>query len=237
MSVARREWSTSRPSAGPSAASDYRVHAPIGEAPRRQDVSSSVVQQSAAGGQEDEERRRVFLGNLSFKIDEDAVCQFFKKCGRVENVHWVTDKQTGQFYGSAFCRFQSADAVEKALALNGAELLGRPIKISAAARSSSAVAPAQKPLRVPPIRARPAGCTTVFVGGLHEEVTDDDMWNTFHECGEIADVRYVMDKDTGQFKRCAFIDFAHESATVEAAKLHGTLMRGKTIRIDFSDPK
>ena len=177
------------------------------------------------------------MGNLSFRIDEDELCKFFRNCGKVENIHWVTDKTTGQFYGSGFVRFQKFESVAEALKLNGQDLMGRPIKISSAAKPANAKTPVSTPLKVPPIRARPGGCTTIFIGGLHPEVTDDDMWNTFHECGEIADVRYVCDKETGDFKRCAFIDFAEEKATIEAAKLHGTLMRGKTIRIDYTDPK
>lgn len=177
----------------------------------------------------------MFLGNLSFQVDEETLCDFFQSCGRIENIHFVTDKSTGQFYGSAFARFQTADAVPKALKLNGKLVLNRAIKVASAARGN--VQPVRKPLRVPPMRARPAGCTTIFVGGLPEDVTDDDMWKKFHECGEIADVRYVSDVNTGEFRRCAFIEFKDEQGTIASAGLHGTLLKGKTIRIDYSDPK
>ena len=39
---------------------------------------------------------RVFLGNLSFKIDEETIRKTFKKCGDINAVNFVLDKKTGQ---------------------------------------------------------------------------------------------------------------------------------------------
>lgn len=218
-------------------AEDYRIHAPIGSAPRREGAVSLMQSRPAAsdGSDADDNARRIFLGNLSYQANEESICDFFEQCGKIENIHFVTDKQTGTWYGSAFVRFQSVDAVPKALALNGELFLRRPIKIGAC--NKGVVQPIRKPLRVPPMRDRPAGCTTIFVGGLPEDVTDDDMWKAFNACGEITDVRYVTDPNTGEFRRCAFVEFKQEAATKAAASIHGTLLKGRTLRLDYVDPK
>ena len=44
---------------------------------------------------------RIFLGNLPFKITDELVHECFGEFGTIEGIHWVTDKATGQFYGTA----------------------------------------------------------------------------------------------------------------------------------------
>ena len=70
---------------------------------------------------------RVFLGNLSFKVDEETLRQHFGACGKVKKVDFITDYTTGRFYGTAFIEFESPEAARKALMFNGQKLLGRPM--------------------------------------------------------------------------------------------------------------
>lgn len=69
---------------------------------------------------------RCFAGNLSWKIDEEKVKRAFEELDLgVVHVFWVTDKTTGQFYGSSFLTFESAEhaawAVAYAEGKNGIE--------------------------------------------------------------------------------------------------------------------
>jgi hypothetical protein len=36
----------------------------------------------------------------------------FAECGKMQTVEWVTDKNTGKFYGSAFLEFENAAAAK-----------------------------------------------------------------------------------------------------------------------------
>ena len=49
---------------------------------------------------------RLFLGNLPFSVDESSLNAFLP--GEVTHVKWITDKETGKFYGSAFIEMDSA---------------------------------------------------------------------------------------------------------------------------------
>lgn len=53
----------------------------------------------------------------------------FGDCGEIEGIHWVTDKTTGNFYGTAFVDFKEHEAAKAAVKRNGAEILGRMIKV------------------------------------------------------------------------------------------------------------
>lgn len=49
---------------------------------------------------------RLFLGNLPFAVDEASLGDFFP--GQVTHIKWITDKETGKFYGSAFCEMDTS---------------------------------------------------------------------------------------------------------------------------------
>ncbi len=49
-----------------------------------------------------------------------------------------------------------------------------------------------------PLMAKPAGCTTVFLGNLPFTITDESLTAAFQHCGEIVQIRWV-EKD-GEFK-------------------------------------
>jgi len=179
---------------------------------------------------------RIFCGNLPLKIEESMLQNFFSGCGGVTAVHWVTDKETGKFYGSAFVEFDSPVAAARALELDGSMLMERPIKVNVA-RGPGSAKPNQKkgPKVIAPVSAKPPGCMTVFVGGLAYEADEESIFNSFSECGAIADVRYPL-KD-GEWKGCCFISYTTEEAADAAVQLNGSELFGRTIRVDYAANK
>jgi RNA recognition motif-containing protein len=41
--------------------------------------------------------RKLFCGNLAYEIDDEAICDFFKDCGELTGLRWLTRKETGEF--------------------------------------------------------------------------------------------------------------------------------------------
>ncbi len=75
----------------------------------------------------------IFVGNLSFKTDQDSLLQAFSYYGSVERVSIVTDRDSGQPRGFAFVEMTDANEGAKAIAgLNGAELDGRALNVNEA---------------------------------------------------------------------------------------------------------
>ena len=59
-----------------------------------------------------------------------AVCNCpFDPPLQVEHIRWATDKLTGEFKGFGHVQFKDDASLEKAIALNGTDVLGRPIRI------------------------------------------------------------------------------------------------------------
>jgi nucleolin len=76
-----------------------------------------------------EECRNLFLGNLSYSIDDDSLKAFFSDCGELEKIRWLTHQNSGEFKGCGYVTFWETSAADSAIKLNGQVLLGRPIKI------------------------------------------------------------------------------------------------------------
>eukprot|EP01038_Epipyxis_sp_PR26KG_P014919 gene14919-20068_t len=73
--------------------------------------------------------KKLYAGNLSYNIDDDTMVEFFKNCGTLVGLRWLTHKETEEFRGCGFIEFSSTEEADAAIKLDGKELLGRPIKL------------------------------------------------------------------------------------------------------------
>lgn len=78
--------------------------------------------------------KRLYVGNLSWDTTEDALRQAFEDDGRsVQEVHIVSDRDTGRPRGFAFVEMNSDQDAQAAIgALDGTDLDGRPIRVNEA---------------------------------------------------------------------------------------------------------
>lgn len=75
---------------------------------------------------------RLFVGNLSFKLEDDELRAAFATLGEVERAEIVRDRFDGRSRGFGFVEMSSAEAAVRAIAeLNGADLAGRPMRVEA----------------------------------------------------------------------------------------------------------
>ena len=77
---------------------------------------------------------RVFVGNLSFDVNEDQLRALFEEGGRqVSSVTIVMDRDTGRPRGFGFVEMANdADAQAVIQALNGRQMAGRPLTVNEA---------------------------------------------------------------------------------------------------------
>jgi len=75
----------------------------------------------------------IFVGNLGPDATEQDIRCVFEKYGAVERFRIMTDRLTGQPRGFAFLEMaDDADAARAIVAVNGIELNGRAMNVSAA---------------------------------------------------------------------------------------------------------
>ncbi len=76
---------------------------------------------------------KLFVGSLSWDVDNDSLQQAFAEHGSVTEAKVITDRDTGRSRGFGFVTFESADDAAKALeAMDGQDLLGRTINVKIA---------------------------------------------------------------------------------------------------------
>jgi nucleolin len=71
----------------------------------------------------------VFIGNLSFNVEEEEVRACFAECGEIASCRFATDRETGEFKGFGHIEFVESSATEKAVALAGTMVAGRGIRV------------------------------------------------------------------------------------------------------------
>jgi cold-inducible RNA-binding protein len=76
---------------------------------------------------------KVFVGSLSWNVDEEELGNFFSQVGDVEEAKVITDRETGRSRGFGFVTFVDAECAKKAIEeFDGVELDGRAIAVKIA---------------------------------------------------------------------------------------------------------
>lgn len=81
-------------------------------------------------------KKSIFIGNLSFDIDEENIWKMFESCGKITGVRMIRDKETGVGKGFGYVSFAQKESTTLALQLNGSKCQGRPIRITKCAKPS-----------------------------------------------------------------------------------------------------
>lgn len=77
--------------------------------------------------------KKIYIGNLSYKADEDSLRELFAERGEVQSVKIITDAATGQSRGFGFVEMTSDEDADKAIAaLNGTMFMNRALVVSEA---------------------------------------------------------------------------------------------------------
>jgi RNA recognition motif-containing protein len=75
----------------------------------------------------------IFVGNLPFRAEQEDVAELFAPFGEVSSCSLPLERDTGRKRGFAFVEMADEAAEAKAVeALQGAELMGRPLRINKA---------------------------------------------------------------------------------------------------------
>lgn len=82
-------------------------------------------------------QNKIYVGNLSYSLDEDALRQAFEEFGEIKETAFPKDRVTGRPRGFAFITFAEPAAAEAALKMDGQELAGRKVVVKFALERKS----------------------------------------------------------------------------------------------------
>jgi len=78
----------------------------------------------------------------------------------------------------------------------------------------------------------------LYVGNLSYNVTDQNLVDTFSQCGTVETAKVIMDRDSGRSKGFAFVEM---SSTTEASnsinQLNGSQLDGRAMNVSEAKPQ
>ena len=77
--------------------------------------------------------KKLYVGNLTYSVDQAALQETFGKCGTVESANVIMNRDTGQSKGFGFVEMSSNAEAQKAIQeINGTSLDGRALTVNEA---------------------------------------------------------------------------------------------------------
>ncbi|CAH8384623.1 unnamed protein product [Eruca vesicaria subsp. sativa] len=190
------------------------------------------VSEGGGGGdfQEPPEEAKLFVGNLAYDVDSQALAMLFEQAGTVEIAEVIYNRETDQSRGFGFVTMSTVEeagtAVEK---FNRYDLNGRLLTVNKAAPRGS------RPERQPRVY-EPA--FRVYVGNLPWDVDNGRLEQVFSEHGKVVEARVVYDRETGRSRGFGFVTMSNETELNDAiAALDGQNMEGRAIRVNVAEER
>jgi cold-inducible RNA-binding protein len=80
--------------------------------------------------------------------------------------------------------------------------------------------------------------TSIYVGNLAHEASEDDLRQAFGEFGTVSNVSIIKDRETGRPRGFAFVEMADAAQAAEAIKtLNLKEIQGRAITVNEARPK
>ncbi|XP_054777439.1 LOW QUALITY PROTEIN: polyadenylate-binding protein RBP45-like [Prosopis cineraria] len=173
----------------------------------------------------------IFVGDLASDVTDYMLQETFRaRYPSIKGAKVVIDRLTGRTKGYGFVRFGDESEQMRAMTeMQGVLCSTRPMRIGPATNKNPGTQPKasyQNPQGAQ--NENDPNNTTIFVGNLDPNVTDDHLRQVFGQYGELVHVKIPAGK------RCGFVQFADRSCAEEALRgLNGTVLGGQNVRLSW----
>ena len=165
----------------------------------------------------------VYVGNLDPGATKEDLVRHFSAVGEILRVSLLKGRNKGVKRLSAFICFSEQEAAECALLLDGSCLRGVVMIVREKLLTLSDAGDSNEESDVDPL--------SIYIGNLDHRVTSLDLASHFHSVGEVEKVTVLRNKDTGEHRGAAYVQFKDLRGLKRALSLDGCFIAGKNVRI------
>mmetsp|Transcript_102667 Transcript_102667/g.187561 ORF Transcript_102667/g.187561 Transcript_102667/m.187561 type:complete len:480 (-) Transcript_102667:3-1442(-) len=198
--------------------------------------SDTLVKKSAAASED--KCFTAFIGGLPSHVDEAQLKRDFSECGDIKNIILSRWPEDGSSKGIAFVTFATESGLNNCIEWNGEYYERKMIRIE---KKSSQDKDPRKKIDMGKggqrLGYKPEGCMSVAVLDMSLEVTEDDLWSFFEQCGKISAVKILKHRETYESRGIAFVTFEDTRDADNAVRLSVKKIRDKQVRIEYAAPK
>ncbi|KAK9461483.1 uncharacterized protein V1516DRAFT_624548 [Lipomyces oligophaga] len=186
----------------------------------------------------DGESKTLFVGRLSWNVDDEWLYREFEPIGKVVSARIVTDKASGRSKGFGYVDFEDSESANKALEkFQGKEIDGRPVNLDLSTqRPDNSNNRSNRAEQYGDKVSEPSD--TLFLGNLSFNVERDELFELFGAHGNVINVRLPTNPETEQLKGFGYVQFSSiDEAKSALDALNGASIAGRSVRLDFSTPR
>ncbi|KAG0840839.1 hypothetical protein G6F57_004885 [Rhizopus arrhizus] len=175
----------------------------------------------------------VFVGDLAAEINDEKLSQAFSEFGTMSEAHVMWDPLSGKSRGFGFVAFRDKTDAERAIATMNGEWLGtRPIRCNWATQKGQTAMPAPQPGQQLPyevvVQQTPAYVTSIYVGNIPLNVSQNDLVQPFQRFGYVQEVKFQADRGF------AFVKMdTHENAANAIVHLQNMSINGNVTKLSW----
>lgn len=165
-----------------------------------------------------EQFHKLFIGGLSFDTNEGSLKSYFSKWGDIKDVIVMRDPNSKRSRGFGFIKYKSKSSIDDVQK-------DRPHKVDDREVETKRAMPRDDPSNLQ------QSVKKMFVGGMKEDTTEDQVKNAFGDYGNIELVELITDKATGKGKGFGFVTFDDYDPVDKLVLLRRVMLNGKNVEM------
>ncbi|XP_043924917.1 heterogeneous nuclear ribonucleoprotein A0 [Protopterus annectens] len=169
---------------------------------------------------------KLFIGGLNLQTTEATLREHFEKFGELTDCVVVVNPLTKRSRCFGFVTYANAAEADSAMAATPHVLDGNNVELKRAVAREDAGKPGVH-----------AKVKKIFVGGIKEDLEEEDLNNHFSQFGEIDKVEIIADKQSGKKRGFGFIYFSDYDSADKTAVIKFHTINGHRVEVKKAVPK
>ncbi|PVD37307.1 hypothetical protein C0Q70_04306 [Pomacea canaliculata] len=164
-----------------------------------------------------EQFRKLFIGGLSYETDEKSLREHFESWGEIVDCVVMRDPNTKRSRGFGFITYKHAEGIDQAQGNRPHTIDGRQVETKRAMPREET--------------GSQQSVKKMFVGGIKEDTTEDQVRETFGSFGPIEEVDMIVDKATGKTRGFCFVTFDDYDAVDKCVLKKRHKLNGRSVEV------